>query len=73
MTGRRRLPGGRLAIAVITISAITGTLFSCGRYGRPVRVAPAAETIAEPVEEEAGSGDTKAEDESSDRSDRSDS
>ena len=30
-------------IAIVTILAIVGTLSSCGRYGNPVRVAPAAE------------------------------
>jgi hypothetical protein len=43
VTRRFRLPEGRWMIAIITIVAITGTLSSCGRYGRPVRVAPATE------------------------------
>lgn len=37
----------RRAFVVITILAITGTLYGCGRYGSPVRAVPdpiAAET-----------------------------
>ena len=43
MTRRFRRPGGHWKIAIITILAIAGTLSSCGRYGKPVRAAPATE------------------------------
>ena len=56
---RRRLLAD-FALASVTILAIVGTLSSCGRYGSPVRVAPAAETTAEPLEEEVSSADTDA-------------
>ena len=52
---------------IITILAITGTLSACGRYGKPVRVAPvtvANELAAE--DEDAAVADAKREDESSD-------
>ena len=52
MTSLLRFPRGRLAIVIITILAITGTLSACGRYGRPVRVAPATDTIDLAVEDE---------------------
>jgi predicted small lipoprotein YifL len=54
---RRRILAD-FALASVTILAIVGTLSSCGRYGSPVRVAPAAETTAEPLEEEVSSSDT---------------
>jgi hypothetical protein len=38
--------GGRLALVIITIFAMAGTLSSCGRYGSPVRSVSVAETIA---------------------------
>ena len=67
MTRRFRLPEGRWMIAIITIVAITGTLSSCGRYGRPVRVEPVADTTDLAAEDEdAAVADAKRVDESSD-------
>jgi hypothetical protein len=63
VTRRFRLPGGRRTIAIITILAIAGTLSSCGRYGKPVRVAPATE------DEHAALVDTRLVNESSGESD----
>ena len=51
----------RCALVMITIFAITGTLSACGRYGSPVRVAPAE------VEVEASPADVEAAEESSER------
>jgi hypothetical protein len=45
VTKRFRRPGSRLAITIITIFAITGTLSACGRYGSPVRAVPTSEPI----------------------------
>lgn len=70
MTRLLRFPRGRLAILIITILAITGTLSACGRYGRPVRAAPATDTIDLTAEDEgAASADAELIDESSDESD----
>ena len=70
MTSLLRFPRGRLAIVIITILAIAGTLSACGRYGRPVRVAPATDTIDLAVEDEnAASADAELIDESSEESD----
>jgi hypothetical protein len=54
-------------IAIVTILAIVGTLSSCGRYGSPVRAAPAAE-----VDDSAGVTNSTEEsaEEPSDRSSR---
>lgn len=62
MTEGDRAPGGVFAVvvAIVTIFAIAGTLSACGRYGSPVRVAPVADTTAEPIEEEARSADPSA-------------
>ena len=69
MTRLLRLPRGRLATLIITILAITGTLSACGRYGRPVRVAPATDTIDLAAEDEdAASADAELIDESSEES-----
>jgi hypothetical protein len=57
-------------ISIITILAIAGTLSSCGRYGKPVRVAPATDTTDLASEDEdAALADAMPVDESSDESD----
>ncbi|MFP6654896.1 MAG: hypothetical protein VCB25_04665 [Myxococcota bacterium] len=54
------------ALAVITILAITGTLYGCGRYGSPVRAVPDPVAVGIEVEVEAeaeaseGSSDRRA-------------
>jgi len=67
-----RFPGGPLAISIITILVIAGTLSSCGRYGSPERLAPGTDTtegwVGEVAEQDA-SLDEEIDDESSDRSD----
>jgi hypothetical protein len=56
-------------ISIITFLAIAGTLSSCGRYGKPVRVAPATDTTDLAAEDEdAAVADAKRVDESSDES-----
>ena len=52
-------------ISIITILAIAGTLSSCGRYGKPLRVAPATDTTDLAAEDEdAAVADAKRVDES---------
>jgi len=69
VTRRFRLPGGRWVTLIITILAITGTLSSCGRYGKPVRVAAVTDTTDLAAEDEdAAVVDAKRVDESSDES-----
>ena len=46
------LPGHRYAVLVVTILAIAGTLFSCGRYGSPVRVGAVEGVAQQPAEED---------------------
>ena len=58
-------PRGRLALVIITIFAMTGTLFSCGRYGSPVRSVPVAETSASSEGEEEAPAETGVLDEPS--------
>ena len=70
MTRVLRFPRGRLKTLIITILAITGTLSACGRYGPPVRVAPASDTIDLAAEDaDAASADAELIDESSEESD----
>jgi hypothetical protein len=66
-------------IAIVTILAIVGTLSSCGRYGNPVRVAPAAEvddsagvtnSTEESTEESTETSTEESAEEPSDRSSR---
>ena len=67
----RRSPANlcRRALAMITILAIAGTLSACGRYGRPVRVAP----VDVGTETEIGAEDPQPKDLAADeRSDRKD-
>ena len=42
----------RYAVMVVTIFAIAGTLFSCGRYGGPVRVATVEGATEQPAPED---------------------
>jgi len=49
---------GRRILAVITILAIAGTLSACGRYGNPVRVAPAE--VRTPAPEDGGEARAEA-------------
>jgi predicted small lipoprotein YifL len=69
---------GRRWLAVLTIFVIAGTLTSCGRYGRPVRPLPDAETASDSAvdssegsSEESGESDMSEELEGSDEPERS--
>jgi hypothetical protein len=42
----------RYAVMVVTIFAIAGTLFSCGRYGSPVRVGAVEGATEQPAPED---------------------
>ena len=45
-------PNRRYTVMVVTIIAIAGTLFSCGRYGSPVRVGAVEGVAQQPAEED---------------------
>lgn len=59
----KRPAGRRRILTAITILAIAVTLSGCGRYGSPVRMAPAAGTNSTSVEDD----DVTGTDENTDR------
>jgi hypothetical protein len=55
---------------VVTIFAIAGTLFSCGRYGSPVRVLPVEDATPQPEDEDGVVGVTLSDEKYDDESDQ---